>query len=238
MVTVADAHLGAAPQGVSDAFLRFLQEVPSQGDALLINGDLFDFWFCYRHVMPRHGFKVAAALSELRKQVPIAIVGGNHDRWGDDFWERDLGALYHPRELRFLIGKRPTLAIHGDGLTDTRRSARLLNTVLGSDTALGLFRMLHPDAAHRLVLKMQPMIGENDRGSEARRRAFGQQEAWARSRLAREPDLGLVIMAHTHHAAVAQLSPSQQYLNPGAWFDGFRYAVATETGAELKTFTG
>ena len=238
LVVVADAHLGAAPAGVSDAFLRFLAVVPSHGDALLINGDLFDFWFCYRHVMPRHGFRVAAALGELRKRVPIAIVGGNHDRWGDDFWERDLGALFHPRELRFKVGNRETLAIHGDGLTDTRRTARLLNTILGSDAALAAFRMLHPDLAYRLVLRMQPMIGENDRGSSARARAFAQQEAWARARLEREPGTGLVIMAHTHHAAVAQLSPSQQYLNPGAWFDGFRYAVATETDVELKAFTG
>jgi UDP-2,3-diacylglucosamine hydrolase len=238
VVTVADAHLGAAPPEVTDAFVRFLGAVPSLGDALLINGDLFDFWFCYRHVMPRHGFRVAAALAELRKRVPLAIVGGNHDRWGDDFWERELGALYHPRELRFQIGTRETLAVHGDGLTDTRRSARILNTILGSDTALALFRLLHPDLAHRLVLGLQPMLGENDRGTSARARAFAQQEAWARARLERERDIGLVIMAHTHHAAVAPLSPSQQYLNPGAWFDGFRYAVATETGAELKTFTG
>jgi UDP-2,3-diacylglucosamine pyrophosphatase LpxH len=165
-------------------------------------------------------------------------VGGNHDRWGDDFWERELGALYHPRELRFRIGTRETLAVHGDGLTDTRRSARMLNTILGSDTALALFRLLHPDLAHRLVLGLQPMLGENDRGASARARAFAQQEAWARATLERERDIGLVIMAHTHHAAVAPLSASQQYLNPGAWFDGFRYAVATQTGAELKTFTG
>ena len=238
VVVVADAHLGAAAPDVSDAFLRFLTEVPSHGDALLINGDLFDFWFCYRHVMPRHGFRVAAALAELRKRVPIAIVGGNHDRWGDDFWERDLGALYHPRELRFRIGTRDTLAIHGDGLTDTRRSAQLLNAILGSDAALGAFRMLHPDLAHRLVLRMQPVMGENDRGASTRAKAFAQQEAWARGRLAREPDVGLVIMAHTHHAAMSELAPGQHYLNPGAWFDGFRYAVATETGAELQSFRG
>ncbi len=238
VVTVADAHLGAVSPEVTSAFLRFLAEVPSYGDALLINGDLFDFWFCYRHVMPRHGFHVAAALAELRRRVPIAIVGGNHDRWGDDFWERDLGALYHPRELRFRIGNRETLAIHGDGLTDTRRSARILNTILGSDAALAAFRLLHPDLAHRLVLGMQPMLGENDTGSATRAKAFAQQEAWARTRLERDPTIGLVIMAHTHHAAATSLAPGRDYLNPGAWFDGFRFAVATDSGTELRNFTG
>ena len=238
MVTVADAHLGAVPQEVSDAFLRFLRAVPGLGDALLINGDLFDFWFCYRHVMPRHGFRVAAALAELRTRIPIAIVGGNHDRWGDDFWQRDLGATWHPRELRFQIGGREVLAIHGDGLTDTRPSARVLNAILGSSTALSAFRMIHPDFAHRLVLGMQPMIGESDRGVAARERAFAQQEAWARARMEGDASLGLVIMAHTHRAALSELGPARQYLNPGAWFDGFRFAVATENGAELREFSG
>ena len=94
-------------------------------------------------------------------------------------------------------------------------SARVLNTILGSDTALALFRMLHPDAAHRLVLRLQPMLGENDRGSSGRLKAFAQQETWARARLAREQDVGLVIMAHTHHAAMAQLSPSTAVPQPG-----------------------
>ena len=146
--------------------------------------------------------------------------------------------MYHPRELRFTIGTRETLAIHGDGLTDTRRSARVLNTILGSDTALAVFRLLHPDLAHRLVLGMQPMMGENDRGASARAKAFAQQEAWARGRLGREAEIGLVIMAHTHHAAVAQLSPSQQYLNPGRGSTASAMRWRRRRSAELKTFTG
>jgi len=44
-------------------------------------------------------------------------------------------------------------------------------------------------------------------------------------------------MGHTHRAVVSDAGPGRQYLNPGAWFDGFRYAVATESGAELRRFT-
>jgi UDP-2,3-diacylglucosamine pyrophosphatase LpxH len=55
--------------------------------------------------------------------------------------------------------------------------------------------------------------------------------------LRREPQLGLVIMGHTHQAEIADPFPGRQYLNPGAWFDGFRYAVATESGAMLCRFS-
>jgi UDP-2,3-diacylglucosamine pyrophosphatase LpxH len=55
--------------------------------------------------------------------------------------------------------------------------------------------------------------------------------------LTKEDSLGLVIMGHTHRAVLSEPLAGRQYLNPGAWFDGFRYAVATESGAELRTFS-
>src|SRR5206468_493773 len=73
--------------------------VPDLGDALLINGDLFDFWFEYGSVIPRRHFGTVAKLHALRARgVPITFVGGNHDRWGGDFLIHDLGIAFHPGE--------------------------------------------------------------------------------------------------------------------------------------------
>ena len=74
---------------------------PTLGDCLLVNGDLFDFWFSYSRVIPRRGFHVAAALARLRRRLPIVMVGGNHDRWDSDFWERDLGLDFQPAPRYF-----------------------------------------------------------------------------------------------------------------------------------------
>lgn len=238
LVVVADAHLGTAPSDVTAAFLAFLQRVPDSGDALLVNGDLFDFWFCWRHVMPRHGFHVAAALAALRRRMPVAIVGGNHDRWGDDFWARDLGAAWGPRELRFHVGRRAALAVHGDGLTDTRAMSRALNRVLAAPVTTSLFGRLHPDTAFALVQRiLDPMLGEEEQNGERIEASARRQQQWAEARLAAEPELGLLLMAHTHRPRVHELPGSRHYLNPGAFFDGFRYAVVTETGAALHRFT-
>ena len=68
LVIVSDAHLGEAPADVEEALLAFLDRVPSLGDALLLNGDLFDFWFSWRRVIPRRGFHVAAGLRDLRRR--------------------------------------------------------------------------------------------------------------------------------------------------------------------------
>ena len=99
LVVVSDAHLGVTPPAVEEALLAFLDDVPTLGDCLLVNGDLFDFWFCYSRVVPRRGFLVAAALARLARRLPVLMVGGNHDRWGGDLWSRDLGLQFDPHRL-------------------------------------------------------------------------------------------------------------------------------------------
>jgi UDP-2,3-diacylglucosamine hydrolase len=104
LVIVSDAHLGAAPADTEEALEAFLEAVPRLGDALLVNGDLFDFWFAYRHVIPRRGARVLSLLGALARKLPIVMTGGNHDRWGDSFWESDLGIRFSGGELRFEVG--------------------------------------------------------------------------------------------------------------------------------------
>ena len=84
LVIVSDAHLGVASPDTEEALLEFFDAVPGLGDCLLINGDLFDFWFTYSRVIPRRGFHVAAALARLRRRVPIPTrspCGGDHPTW-------------------------------------------------------------------------------------------------------------------------------------------------------------
>ena len=236
LVVVSDAHLGVAPPATEEALLEFLDAVPSLGDCLLINGDLFDFWFSYSRVIPRRGFHVAAALARLRRRLPIVMVGGNHDRWDSQFWERDLNLRFHPLQARFEIGRRKVMAIHGDGLTETRWQARLIHRLIQHPATAGVYRILHPELGFRLVDLLSPALGDHTHDEVTLAAAATRQQAWAERVLREEPTVNLVIMGHTHRAAVADPGPDRQYLNPGAWLDGFCYAIATESGAELKTF--
>ena len=236
LVVVSDAHLGVAPPAAEEALLSFLDAVPGLGDCLLVNGDLFDFWFSYRRVIPRRGFHVAAALARLRRRVPIVMVGGNHDRWGGDFWERDVGARFAPRRMMFELGRRRVAAIHGDGLTEPRLRATLLHRAINHPVTAAVYRTIHPEIGLRIVDWLSPHLGDHTPDPARLAGAAARQAAWAASLLAREPELGLVVMGHTHQPALESPRPGQQYLNPGAWFAGFRYAVATEAGAELRQF--
>jgi UDP-2,3-diacylglucosamine hydrolase len=237
VVVVADAHLGQVPTAVETAFHRFLDAVPDLGDALLVNGDLFDFWFEYAAVIPRRHFASVAKLAALRARgIPITLVGGNHDRWGGEFLTADLGIAFHggPAELD-LAGRRAFVA-HGDGLAEQHRSARLLHRLTRHPLTIRLFRALHPDLGFRLAQRLSGRLADTTRDRAVLDRAAAAQARYARALLERRPELGLVVLAHTHRPALERLPDGRAYLNPGAFLDGCRYAVVTATDIALHTF--
>ena len=234
LVIVADAHLGDAPPEVEEALLDFLDRVPELGDSLLVNGDLFDFWFAYRHVIPRRGFHVAASLRALRRRVPIVMVGGNHDRWGEDFWREDLGIVFEPLRARFRGAGREVLATHGDGLMEEHWSAAIMHRLTRHPATIAAYRAIHPDLGIGMVGRLSRRLGYTTRDPALLEAAAARQRAWALQTLADDPAIGLAVLGHTHVAAVVEASPSRWYVNPGAWFDGYRYAVVSAAGAELR----
>lgn len=237
VVVVADAHLGQVPRAVEAAFHAFLDALPDLGDALLINGDLFDFWFEYRSVIPRKHFPTIAKLHALRaKQIPVTFVGGNHDRWGGDFLTRDLGIAFSPGQTELDLAGRRSYVAHGDGLTEQHWSGALLHRVTRHPLTIAVFRALHPTLGFWIADKLSRQLADNTKDKAVLERAATAQAAYARGLLERRPELELVILAHTHRATVERLPDGRVYLNPGAWLDGGRYAVVTPDGVDLKTF--
>jgi UDP-2,3-diacylglucosamine hydrolase len=236
LVIVSDAHLGHAPRETEGALLDFLDRVPDLGDSLLVNGDLFEFWFAYSRVIPREGFRVAAALGRVARRIPVAVVGGNHDRWGGAFWSEELGVRFSPDQLELTVGTRRVLALHGDLVSAASRS-RVLHRLVRLRATSAMYRLVHPDLGVPLVRWLAGRLGDHGTEGPAFDREAAAQERWAVEQLLGDRSLELLIMGHTHRPALVDAAPGRQYLNPGAWFDGFRYAVATTHGAELRRFS-
>jgi UDP-2,3-diacylglucosamine hydrolase len=238
VIVVADAHLGQVPAATEAAFHAFLDEVPQPGDHLLINGDLFDFWFEYRAVIPRKHFASVAKLQAVRARgIPITFVGGNHDRWGGDFLRKDLGIAFYGGEAELELAGRRAFVTHGDGLTEQHWSARLMHRVTRHPITIWTFGMLHPTIGFWIADLFSRHLADNTRDSAVLDRAAAAQRQWAADFLALRSDLSLVIMAHTHRPVIDALPDGRTYLNPGAFLDGGRYAVVTKESVELKQFT-
>lgn len=236
LLVVADAHLGAAPGADEEALLDFLDEVPRPGDAVLLAGDLFDYWFSYRRLIPRRNFRVAAALAHLGRRLPVAMVGGNHDRWGDSFWRDDAGITFDPHQLRLEVGGRQLLAIHGDGLHEERPGAAWMHRATSSRPVIAAYRLLHPDLGFWIADRLGNNLDYGVAHPEAVLAAAARQQEWARRQLGADPSLAAVVMGHTHHPAAVAVEPGRWYLNPGAWLDGHRYATFDADGATLLQY--
>lgn len=237
MVVVGDSHLGSADPGDQAAFHDFLAALPSFASRLVITGDLFDFWFEYKFVIPRRPFGTLARIAALvQAGVAVEAFGGNHDRWGGSFWRRDLGIPFHREGAELTLAGRRSWVIHGDGLTETKLGGRIIHRVTRHPLTIGIFRALHPDIGFWLANRLSGGLAEGNRTAEAMDRAAAAQERWARALLDERPELDVVLMAHTHRPRLVEHRPGRFYLNAGQWMVDRSYAVMDEAGIRLMNW--
>ncbi len=228
VVLVGDAHLGSADVGDEQAFHEFLDAIPAFGTRLIVMGDLFDFWFEYRAVIPRRPFRTVARLALLAERgVRVELIGGNHDRWGGGFWTRDLGIPFHPDGVDVEVAGRRARIHHGDGLAEQKLGGRLIHRVTRSRLTIGAFRLLHPTLGFYLADRLSGSLAESNKTPEAIEASAAAQERYARALLGARSDLGLVVLAHTHRQRCVEVAPGRFYVNAGQWMVDRQYAVVT-----------
>lgn len=236
VIVVGDAHLGSADLRDEEAFHEFLDAMPDLGERLLVMGDLFDFWFEYRAVIPRRPFKTLSKLAVLaEKGVKIEMFGGNHDRWGGTFWADDLGIPFHADGMDLTLAGRAAHVAHGDGLAEQKWGGKLIHRITRSRVTIGAFKALHPDFGFKLADRLSGGLAESNKSPAAIDAAAAAQEDYARALMLRRPELGLVILAHTHRQRLVEVAPGRFYLNAGQWMvDRCYAAVGPETITTLR----
>ena len=148
----ADVHLGLAtvdPKEREDRFVSWLKSLPRDAKALYLLGDIWDFWYEYRDVVPKEGTRVIAQLIDLMDNgVEVWFMPGNHDIWCYSYFE-SLGMHKILQPYRTEIGGRRFCLGHGDRLKDARLGYRLMLWVFNNRVLQALFSTLHPWFAFR-----------------------------------------------------------------------------------------
>ena len=221
---VSDIHLGIGPPERERAFVRWLSEVGGSGSELIINGDLFDFWFEYRSVIPRGHTRTLGALAALVDGgVPVHLMGGNHDWWGGSFLEDEVGVTLHRDPVVLELAGHRTFLGHGDGLGRGDLGYRVLRRVLrGSLTRWG-FRWLHPDLGARVAGRVSLTEEHLRNPSRNQKRRAEVLESWAVEKLRAEKDLDLVVLGHTHIPRLVPVDGDRFYVNSGDWLTHATY---------------
>ena len=232
---VSDTHLGAVPAATERAFLQFLRSIAPDARSLLINGDLFDFWFEWGDVIPSRHYRVLAAIADLVDAgIPVTMIGGNHDAWGGKFLNEQVGIRHHNGVIRMTYAGKPALVAHGDGLGKGDVKYRMLKRVLRSKPAVWGFRILHPEIGMRIATGVSSTDDKlhHDHSSETRSDFL---KDWARYQFAQDHDLGWVICGHSHVPVLMEVRPGQTYVNSGDWVKHRTYVTIDESGvAEMR----
>jgi UDP-2,3-diacylglucosamine hydrolase len=231
---ISDVHLGHASADIERNLIAFLRALPGRAGSLLINGDLFEFWFEWKSVVPRAGVRALAALMDLRDAgIPVTMIAGNHDCWGGDVL-REAGVNFQFGPWSGALAGWRARVEHGDGLRGAEdRRYRALRRVLRNRMAIRAFRVLHPDLASRLAM-----------GSSHASRTYQPRDegrglrAVAERTLAADPALELLIYGHSHVAALERMPSGNVYANAGSWLDAPTYLVVTAERIAMRRWLG
>ena len=204
---VSDIHLGAgdADEAVRTErqFVAWLDSVASDARAIFILGDLFDFWFEYKRVVPKGFVRTLAKLAELTERgIMVVFLTGNHDMWVRDYLTAECGVEIHTEPVEVELCGRRMLLAHGDNMNIKGQPAlRLMNRVFRSRAIRWMFSIgVHPDWALKFGHWWSGSSRKSHKKYEAGAACTEPLIEYAHEYSATHSGVGLFVFGHMHVA--------------------------------------
>ena len=238
----SDQHLGAPSIKVSfpreQKFIRWLNQVKEDATAIFLLGDLFDFWFEYKTVVPKGFVRVLGKLAEIRDSgVSIYFFVGNHDLWMRDYLETELNIPIYREPKQFLLNGKKFLIGHGDGLGPGDKGYKLMKKIFTFKPFQWIFRWLHPDLGLKLgqylSVKNKLISGDDDVLFLGEEKEF--LIIYCKEKLAQK-HYDYFVFGHRHLPIEHQLSKDSTYINIGDWVHYYTYGFFEDTKLSIREF--
>ena len=239
---LSDFHLGA-PDAASSLqrekqVVRFLDEIKNDAAEIFLVGDMFDFWYEYRKVVPKGFTRLLGKLAELSDAgIPMHFFVGNHDMWMKDYFLKELNIpiYFEPKEFerngkKFLIG-------HGDGLGPGDKGYKVLKKIFRNPFCQWLFGILPPYFGMGLADYFSRRSRAQTGASEEI--FLGEDKEWLiiySKEVLKEKNFDFFVFGHRHLAIDHRLSDSSRYINLGDWIHYYTYAVFDGINLQLRSF--
>lgn len=240
----SDFHLGAPNHNESrkreDRIVRWLNEIEDDAQEIFLVGDLFDFWFEYKHVIPKGFIRLQGKIAQIVDSgVPVHFFIGNHDMWMFKYFEEEIGVQMHREPIirewsstKFLIG-------HGDGLGPGDRGYKFIKKIFASKICQWLFARLHPNfgigMANFWSRKSRAVNGHHDAKFLGEDKEFLIQ--YCKDELQKE-HFDYFIFGHRHLPITFDLDETSKYINLGDWLQYNTYAYFDGEKCELTEYRG
>ena len=239
---ISDFHLGAPDKVRSlereKRVVRWLDMVKSDASEIYLMGDIFDFWFEYKHAVPRGYVRLLGKLAELSDSgIKLHYFTGNHDMWVFDYLPQEIGVtIYREPVTRTINGKQFYIG-HGDGLGPGDHGYKFIKKVFANKFCQWLFARLHPNFGIPLALyfsrKSRIATGTTDE------KFLGEEKEWLViycKELLQQKHFDYLIFGHRHLPLDIHLKENSRYINLGEWLNYNTYAEFEGTELRLKKF--
>jgi UDP-2,3-diacylglucosamine hydrolase len=238
----SDFHLGVPSSEASAArerrIVAWLDSIKHEAERIYLLGDIFDFWFEYKHAIPKGFIRLQGKLAELRDQnIPIAFFTGNHDMWMFDYFPTELGIPVYREPITLSIGHQRLLIGHGDGLGPGDTSYKILKKFFDSRVCQWFFARIHPN----LGIGIAQFWSKKSRISNIRREEkFQGPENEFLLTYCKEVEAtqhhDFYVFGHRHLPLDLEVGSNSRYINLGEWVHFNTYAVYDGQTVQLKTF--
>lgn len=225
---ISDIHLGV-PDALSSLerekkLLQWLHCIKPQLGALFILGDLFDFWFEYRHVVPRGYQRVLGYLSALHDEgIPVYFFKGNHDMWTFGYLEKEVGMKVFSHSERFICNGIEFETGHGDGLGPGDNGYKLIKALFASRVTQWLFARIHPNGAFGIA-RFFSRWSRNANHTRPEKFISEETEFLIRYIKSTPADQRAMVYIFGHRHLVFDLKvDNSHYYNLGEWFNEAHY---------------
>lgn len=236
----SDFHLGA-PDHVSSfereqKIVRWLDEISEDAKGIFLVGDLFDFWFEYKHVVPKGFIRFLGKVAELSdKGIPIYLFTGNHDLWMFDYLPKELGITVVKNPISISVNNQIIYIGHGDGLGPGDTLYKFLKVIFSNSLSQWLFKWLHPNIGIGIAQywskssRATKVEENNSQGNDERLLKYC-------LRVEKTKHHDLYIFGHRHLPLKLKVADNSTYYSLGEWVHHFTYLELDEKGANIKTF--
>lgn len=226
----SDFHLGIPDKESSRkrelAICSWLKYVAKDAREIYLLGDLFDFWFEYKTVVPKGFVRFTGTLANLTDRgIKITIFKGNHDMWLFGYLKDECGVEIISDELEIVRNNKRFFLHHGDGLGGTEYGYKIIRGIFRSKICQWLFARIHPNAGIGIALWLSRRSRHSQKGRFDEYQGDSKEHltVFCRSKMLQQP-FDYFIFGHRHLVLNIDLGNGARYINLGDWFQKMPYA--------------
>lgn len=224
-------------------FINWLDDIKGDATSIYLMGDLFDFWFEYKTVIPKGYARMLGKLAEIADSgIDIHLFRGNHDLWAFHYLHDEIGIEIHRSPVIKQLGDKKFFLAHGDGLGPGDLGYKVMKLTFECRVNQWLYRWIHPDIGTRLgfYFSRRSRLTKLLRGEgDIQRRVPVEKEPmviFSRELAKKDSTIDYFIFGHVHFPDILEISPTAKVIILGDWVSKFTYARFDGSNLELKKY--